>query len=65
MTLYFNAVRSGKKRLPELPEWVNVIQLAEMMNVMPSVIDDEPLEWIERMQEYYYHKFHQPKRLNS
>jgi hypothetical protein len=49
-------VRSGKKRLPELPDWVSVVQLAEYMHVLPSVVDEEPLEWVLRLSEYLYHK---------
>jgi len=45
-------------RPEELP-WV-----AEAMHVMPSVIDEEPLYWIIRMQEYYYHKHRQPEKLH-
>jgi hypothetical protein len=56
-------VRSGKKRLPKLPDWVSVVELAEAMHVMPSVVDDEPLEWILRMHEYFYHKYHKTEKV--
>lgn len=32
------------------------IKLAERLGVLPSAIDEEPLEWVVRLMEYHYQK---------
>lgn len=52
--LHLDAVRSGKKTIPDPPEWFDVILLAEQLGKMPSEIDNEPMEWIVKLSEYHY-----------
>jgi hypothetical protein len=47
-------VKSGKSDLPDVPDWVGQIRLARYYRVLPSAIDEEPLEWVVRLVELYY-----------
>lgn len=42
--------------MTDLPEWMNVILLCERMDwhKLPSDIENEPMEWVARLTEYFY-----------
>ena len=49
-----NAVKAERAVLPDPPDWLFQIRLAQRYNVLPSAIDDEPMEWVSRMIELAY-----------
>jgi len=45
-------LKSGKEA-KRMPHWLPQVLLARWMGVMPSAIDDEPLEWVTRLFELH------------
>lgn len=56
-------MRTGKERIPTPPEWVWQVQLAQRFGVLPSAIDNEPLEWVARLSEIAYQEGMQKTRI--
>ena len=53
ITLYLDAIKSDREP-GDLPDWVHTLILARRLGVMPSVVDEEPLEWMVRLLELTY-----------
>jgi len=56
-------LKAEKETLPDPPEWVSQIVLARAYGVLPSAIDDEPMEWVAKMVELFYQENKQGIRL--
>ena len=49
-----NALSEGREPRTDPPDWLWQIRLAQRYNVLPSAIDNEPMEWIVRLIELTY-----------